>query len=274
MPEPVFASEFYRLVRCRHGVFLANPRDAYIGRSLTEYGEFSELEWKLLDQLVRPGAVVVEAGANIGALTVPIARKAGPSGLVYAIEPQILVFQMLAANLALNDLVNTVALNAAVSASGPESWMPIARLNPEVPNNFGGVELDQLRDGGSHVRVRLAPLDAQIDPPRLDLIKADVEGMERDVLLGASGLIERFRPVLYVENNVQEKSAALIDCVRGLGYALWWHLPPLFNPANHAGKSENVFGSIVSRNMLALPEETRTEVRGLTPVGRNAAAAS
>ena len=79
---------FYRLVRGRHGLFLANPKDVYIGRAVIEYGEFSELEVQVLLQLVPTGGVVIEAGANMGALTVPLAKKVGRSGLVYAFEPQ------------------------------------------------------------------------------------------------------------------------------------------------------------------------------------------
>jgi len=266
MPDEIFASKYYRLVHGRHGVFLANPQDTYIGRGLIEYGEFSELEWALLDQIIRPGSVIAEVGANIGALTVPIARKVGAGGLVYAIEPQMLVFQMLAANLALNDLINTFAMNAAAGDAGSNGILTLARLDPARPNNFGGIALDRLRDETVPLPVRIAPLDDLIDPPRLNLIKADVEGMELEVLAGAAGLIARHRPILYVENNVAEKSAALIGHILGLGYRLWWHYPPFFNPGNHAGRSDNLFGTIQSSNMLAVPEESSREVTGLTPV--------
>ena len=48
--------------------------DAYIGRSLDVYGEYSEGEIDLFRQLLRPGDVAIDAGANIGALTVGMAR--------------------------------------------------------------------------------------------------------------------------------------------------------------------------------------------------------
>ena len=43
------------IARCRHGTFRYLPNDQYVGRSLQLYGEFSELESALFDQLVRPG---------------------------------------------------------------------------------------------------------------------------------------------------------------------------------------------------------------------------
>lgn len=255
----VLATGFYSLVRARHGLFLANPKDIYIGRALVEYGEFSESEAQLLLQLVPNGGVVIEAGSNMGAHTVPLARKVGPGGLVYAFEPQPLVFQQLCANLALNDLVNVQAFNAGCGAT--PGWIGIARLNPGREFNFGGVALDRVTVDNSAIRVRVERLDDVLEPRRLDLIKADVEGMELAVLEGAAKLIARFRPVIYVENH-EEGSQALITHVSQMGYDCWWHLPPLFNPRNHTGKSENLYKGVVSFNMLCIPAERKATVQG------------
>ncbi len=87
--------------------------------------------------------------------------------------------------------------------------------------------------------------------------------MEGEVIAGAEQTIRRFRPVLYVENDRPEHSAALIHQVLDLGYRLYWHLLPLFNPQNYFGVAENVFGRIVSVNMLGLPASVTQEVQGL-----------
>lgn len=92
-------------------------------------------------------------------------------------------------------------------------------------------------------------------------IKIDVEGMEGDVLAGAVETINRFRPALYVENDRKEKSTELIERLLGLDYRLYWHLPPLFNRKNFAGHEEDVFGQIVSVNMLCLPGRLRRTLR-------------
>ncbi len=62
-----------RVVRARHGDFAYNHHDIYIGRSLEKYGEFSELEVDLFQQICREGDIVIEVGANIGTHTVPLA---------------------------------------------------------------------------------------------------------------------------------------------------------------------------------------------------------
>ena len=58
-------------------------------------------------QLFRPGTVVLDVGANIGAHTLYLSRKRSVrGGVVVAYEPQRVIHQMLCANLALNGIVN------------------------------------------------------------------------------------------------------------------------------------------------------------------------
>lgn len=261
--EAVLATANNRLIRGRHGLFLANPVDIIIGRSMTAYGEFSEAEVHVLKQLVAPGAVIVEAGANIGAITVPLARAVGTGGIVYAFEPQPLVFQTLCANLALNDLVNVAAFNAGCGEAADR--IEIIRMNPGIKQNFGGVRLADLTGKDTHFPVPIHRLDDVIDPPRLGLIKADVEGMELATLKGAAGLIARFRPFLYLELNPTE-GPELIHYLRDIGYRCWRHFPPLYNPANFAGNAQNIFEGLVSHNILCVPAERNAVIDGLAPV--------
>jgi len=73
-----------------------------------------------------------------------------------------------------------------------------------------------------------------------------------------SGLIERFGPALYVENDREDRSVDLIRYIDSLGYDQFWHLPPLYDPDNLFHNAQNVFGNIVSRNMLCLRRGTYT----------------
>jgi hypothetical protein len=47
---------------------------------------------------------------------------------------------------------------------------------------------------------------------------------------------------------------------------MWWHWPPLFNPANFANLQQNVFAGIVSINLLCIPKKMPTDISGLRPV--------
>lgn len=247
------------LLECRHGRMLFNRHDIYVGRSLLTYGEFSELESVVLRQLVQSGDVVVEIGANIGAHTVALAKAAGPSGQVIAVEPQRIVHQLLCANVALNDLVNVRCLHAAAGAAPGEIRVP--HIDYARDNNFGGLALGAYRDGEA---VPVVTLDG-LALSKVRVLKIDVEGMEIEVLRGALQTIRRDGPAIYIENDREEHSAALIRLLDAEGYAMYWHTPPLFNPENWFGVRDNVFGDIVSRNMLCFPRAVPHEV-DLPPV--------
>jgi len=251
---------FNELQMCSDGPMVYNRYDEYVGRSLQVYGDFSVAEGELFRRLVRPGAVVVEVGANIGAHTVALSRMTGPEGEVHAFEPQRIVFQTLCANLALNQCMNVFAHQAGVGAASGSIVVP--PTDPATPTNFGGISL---RAGGAGERVPLVTLD-ELGLRACHFLKADVEGMEFDVLKGGEQMIYQFRPVMFVENDREERSEALLQLIMDLGYVAYWHVAPLFNPANFAQKSENIFAVLASVNLLCVPEEASSRVEGLRQV--------
>ena len=259
-PQALIAGPHIRVAQTRHGLMLYNVNDRYVGRSFELYGEFSAGETELFRQIIRPGATVVDAGANIGAHTVFFARSVGPSGLVLAFEPQRLIFQMLCANLALNELENVHALHLALGEASGRANIPV--LGYATQENFGGVGLTGEALGEE---VEMLPLD-RIDFERLDFMKIDVEGLETSVIKGARTTIARHRPLIYAENDRREHSPELIELLGSLNYQLYWHLPPLFSPANFYGNQENAFKGLVSGNVLAVPRELGASIEGLRPV--------
>ena len=245
---------------CRSGPMLYNKNDIYMGGSLQKYGEFSIFEQLVFAQIVRPGALVVEVGANIGAHTVELSRLVGSHGEVHAFEPQRIVFQALCANLALNQCTNVFAQQVAVGATPGTILVP--PLDPYLRYNFGGVSL---RDVALGEPVPLITLDS-LDLPACRLLKVDVEGMEVEVLKGSEQLIETHRPMMYLENDRIERSEELLTIVEAFRYHAYWHFPPVFNPDNFYGQSEDVFGKIVSVNLFCVPEESDIQPAGLRRV--------
>ena len=260
MTNSVLEGESVRVKRCRHGWMLYNVHDTYVGRSFDLYGEFSELEARLFAQLIPPGGVALDIGANIGAHSVPMARIVGPAGMVVAFEPQRVLYQMLCANLALNSLPNVWSFWAGAGRENGSLRVP--PLDYHATNNFGGISLGSGEHGEA---VQILPLDG-MTLPNCHFIKIDVEGMEREVIAGARATIGKFRPLLYVENDRQEKSAALIRSLFELEYRLYWHLTTLFNAGNFFGATQNVFGQVVSINMLCIPRERNLPVQGLREI--------
>jgi FkbM family methyltransferase len=256
-PPPSLPDDgFNEIAMCRTGPLLFNRHDQYVGRSLRKYGEFSPGEGALFRQIVRPGMLVVEVGANIGAHTVELSRLAGRQGLVLAFEPQRLMFQTLCANLALNSCGNVHAFQYAIGAASGELMVPI--LAPDQPNNFGGLSLVGATNGE---RVPLRPID-DFNLTACHVLKLDLEGMEVEALRGAERTIAAHRPIIYAENDREERSAELISLLLAYRYRIYRHLPPLFSPENFAGDIENIFGNTVSINILCVPGEQDVKVDG------------
>jgi hypothetical protein len=164
--------------------------------------------------------------------------------------------------MALNGRKNVHCRCEALGDAAGEIFVP--PLNYDTEANFGGLGLGGYPSGE---RVPVVTIDG-LNLPRCNLLKVDVEGMELSVLRGASQTIEKFRPILYVENDRIESSPALIEYLLLLGYKLYWHLPPLYHPANFFGNAVNVFGNAVSSNMLCIHASAKSSITGLTPIER------
>jgi FkbM family methyltransferase len=251
------ADGFNQLAAGKDGYFLYNRNDRYIGRAIERYGEWSGLEMDLFRQVCAPGHIVIEVGANIGTHTVGLARLVGRGGRVLAFEPQRLVFQTLCANMALNSLANVDCFRSAVGAQ--EGFLRVPEVDPDRAANFGGVSL---LGAYGNSEVPCETLDRRLTLPRLDFIKIDVEGMEIDVLRGGCRLLEKFKPMLYVENDRIERSSELMQLIADHGYRMFWHLPPLFNPQNYFGDTEDLWPGVVSANLLCVHRERNAVLDG------------
>ena len=248
---------FNHLIEGRQGYVLFNANDYYIGKSLEEYGEWSPAETDLFRRLIRPGAYVVDAGAHIGVHTLTFADLVGSRGKVFAFEPQRLMHQLLAANVALNSLVNVHTYHMALGAKSGAIWLADT-MNYSREGNFGGIPLTAIARKPNHTgpryEVPFVRLDDFYDQPRLDFLKIDVEGMEADVLRGAEQLIRRHHPTIYLENDKPEKCQELVELLQSHGYRMGLHKPPLYSPSNYAGSSKDLFPGVVSINMLCIHE--------------------
>jgi FkbM family methyltransferase len=143
-------------------------------------------ERALIAQVVKPGMVAVDAGANVGLHTLGLARAVGPSGRVHAFEPDPENYRLLTRAVARARLTNVVLYQAACSDRpgtlrlytsaanrGDHRTVPApaARRSFEVP----AVSLDETLAREPHV----------------DFMKIDVQGAEVAVLRGFSRTLER-----------------------------------------------------------------------------------
>jgi len=257
--------KFNKLMKAREGFCLYNKNDKYVGRSIEQYGEFSQLEIELFEQICKKGDTVVEVGANIGTHTQFFSNCVGENGKVLAFEPQRIIFQTLCANIALNSMTNVYTYQMALGSK--ESKLFIPPVNYSEIGNFGGISLENVQKGEKVSQKRLDSFLDEIET--LKLLKIDVEGMEEGVLKGSKKIINKFKPLLYIENDRQEKSESLIKYIKSLGYELYWHLPKLYNQNNFNKNNENIFGNIVSVNMLCIHKDLNISVEKMEKIEDN-----
>ncbi|OAF16525.1 FkbM family methyltransferase [Bradyrhizobium neotropicale] len=205
-----------------HGTMIVNrfdyrmisPDRGYgVGFQILETAAFDPGEVKVALELLAlrrrhhgDGVIAVDCGANIGVHTIEWASSMTGWGSVIAIEAQERIYYALAGNIAINNCFNALAVHAAVSSES--GMMQIPNPNYFAPSSFGSLELRQ-RPGNEFigqsisytdntVLVRKMTLD-ELNLPRVDFIKIDVEGMEMEALAGARETIKTYRPILLIE---------------------------------------------------------------------------
>ena len=253
----VFETDGLAIVDAKHGYFLYNKNDLFIGRSLECYGEWCEPGLDILLQCTTSGGTILDVGANIGTHTVALAKKVGTNGRVIAFEPQRMIYQNLCANVSLNRLTNVKCLQKGVGEDNSVFHVPI--MDPETQQNFGAFEISGYKTGEpvEIITIDSLPLEA------CSLIKVDVEGMEKEVLTGANDTIRQFRPLMFVENNNLEKSEELIDIIFAMDYVVWWVIADYFRPSNFFKNEENVFStSAPSADLFCVPVEQPVNITG------------
>ncbi len=180
-PEPMFGRPLF-------GANMAlDVSRSEVQQLLVAEGERFVDERKLLRRLLGPGMTVVDVGANIGYYLLLFEQAVGSTGKVVCSEPSVENLPELRANIEGNGFGNVVLHEVALGAEDGE-----VRLRSGV--NSGVVEG---RAGGEYT-VPLRRLDSLVDE-RVDLLKIDVEGYEGQVLSGATALLEKYRPILFLE---------------------------------------------------------------------------
>ena len=190
-------------------------------------------EWSTRNTLrdrVKPGATVLDIGANIGAHTLDLARSVGESGCVHAFEPTDFAVEKLRRNLSLNPELNRrVRVHQTLLAA--EVTAP---MQQEIYSSWplsGGANVHPKHRGrlATTIHARIDTLDAFVEREalsRVDLIKIDVDGHEYPVLLGGKNLLAKWQPVIvmeispYVHAEEGNSFPHLISLLRDTGYSL------------------------------------------------------
>lgn len=173
---------------------------------------------------LQPGAVAIDIGANLGEWTIPLARTVDAAGRVLAVEPAPRTAGALRATLDANALRHAEVIRCALSDHDGNAEFAVPVVT-SARTDTGIARLGPVGAGYERLNVSLRSLDSLVAErglDRVDLIKIDVEGHERQVLDGAETTLRRHRPALVIETGHEAKGdrPAIHDRLHGLGYRM------------------------------------------------------
>jgi FkbM family methyltransferase len=177
--------------------YLLFPNDNAVTASLFRNELYEPYLYQFLKEnnLDIRGTNVVDIGGNNGQIAIEFAHLVGDNGKVFSFEPQRVIFQQLCANVFVNGLDNVYAFNIAIGSEEGLTTIQKPNYFDDGFVNFGDVHVGVQSD---YETVMMRKLDSfSID--NISIIKIDVQGFEKKVLLGAKETIQKNKPIIYVE---------------------------------------------------------------------------
>ncbi len=212
-----------------YGQMLINRYDINQSNTLIKTGkawDYSKIELiKLLSRTSPPNGVFLDIGANFGCYALAISEEVKNSGgVVHAYEAQREIAYLICGSVALNAMSNVFVHNVCVGNGVTDIDIP--KFNYHEPLNFGSVEfkdrqaeqLSQSR-GQSTEKVRQIRIDDS-NFENVRFMKIDVEGMEEDVLIGATKTIENSNPICLIEYIKSDRNF-LVEYFKTRNYRIW-----------------------------------------------------
>ncbi len=176
-----------------------------------------------LRELIVPGWVIYDVGANIGYVSLLLAKAAGEGGRVFAFEALPANVERLRRNVALNGMAArvTVVAAAVTQAAGP------VRFFVHESGGMGKVEGSAGREEQYQAEAVVEGLSldefvyAQGNPPP-QAVKMDIEGGEVLALPGMRRLLAEARPLMLMELHGPDSARAAWETLTAAGYQICW----------------------------------------------------
>jgi FkbM family methyltransferase len=276
-PPMRFANSGVRSSQQPDGYVFPVDRGTLIGWSVHFFGTYEPEVRTEIRRYLKPGAIAIDVGANVGWHTLLMATRAGSTGRVYAFEPNDSTRRRLVSAVEANRLTHVTVDGRAVAdrvgASGFQAplaghvWDGTGRLTSEpAPRRLEGLERREGQERGKGeeglgATIECTTLDAFVAErhiERLAFVKIDVEGWELSVLRGARHVLTELRPVVVFEYDPAYVSRAgggaedLSRCWSDANYELF-ALDPRRPPALVARLGDR------GGNFLALPRKAASD---------------
>lgn len=174
--------------------------------------------------LISENDIILDIGANIGIMTVYLARRAG-KGMVYAFEPipdNVKILNKIVSHFNLKNVsTNPIALG---DKNGKiEMVMPvIGSVKMQGLSHVVHPSINEFNEGNKF-SVEMKTLDeffSRENSPKISAIKIDVENFEFFVLKGGEQVIKKCRPLIYIELWDNDNRKKCFDFFEKAGYTV------------------------------------------------------
>jgi FkbM family methyltransferase len=174
-----------------------------IGRSLFTTGIYDIAVSEVLARLITPGDTVVDAGANVGYMTLLAGVATGSAGRVLSWEPHPELFAVLRSNVGeLNARGGAAEIALRNAALGPERGRAELILPSHMDANDGVAFIGEPAGSNHSMTVAVETVDDVVGDAEIAVMKLDVEGAELGVLTGARRALGagRIRHIVYEDH--------------------------------------------------------------------------
>ena len=182
-------------------------------------------------QLARPGAMIIDIGGHTGDTTVPMALAVGKGGLVLALEPNKYVYKILEKNSRLNQ-AHTNIIPVCFAATSEDGDF-VFNYSDASFNNGGFLSEIHTKNHHHNYTLKVTGKNLQHyllknyskELEKLELIKVDAEGYDKEILKTIPEILSRYKPKLMVEcykRLDQAERFELFDIIHGHGYTLYY----------------------------------------------------
>lgn len=168
---------------------------------------------------------LVDVGANFGYHTLLFAREI--DGKVYAFEPQLQNFKLLENNVKMNEMNNVIVSNFGCGDVYCDIKMPLIDIVPNT--NMGDITPNVAIYNHQFTETKSVLLDEELKlVSPIDVIKIDVQGWEKKVLIGCRNILQTYKPLLIVEfewfqlKKTNTTCKELFDFIRNQNYYIFY----------------------------------------------------
>lgn len=180
--------------------------------------ELYDEELTFYSRFIKPGDTIIDAGANIGLISIISARLAGENGTILAIEPNPVIFAYMIKNIKINNLLNIRTVCAALGAHESSAFID--------DDSYDDCRVSISSQGT--IKVPIVTLDLLTrDFEKIALIKIDVEGFEKFVLNGAPETIQKTSCIIFESyekhyNKFGYSCSDVFSLLQSAGYLLFF----------------------------------------------------